>query len=60
MAEQRQRFVGNIERQLGLTRRAGLFLTLDTLYQQHDKADADAPESSEYRFSRQYPAPDPW
>lgn len=44
MAEERQRFVGDVERQLGLTCGAGLFLPFDALYQQHDKTDADAAE----------------
>ena len=44
MAEQRQRFVGNIECQLGLTRGAGLFFPFDTLHQQDNKADAHAAE----------------
>ena len=42
MTEQRQRFVGDIERQFGLPRGAGLFFSFDALHQQHDKADTDA------------------
>ena len=44
MAKQRQRFVGDIQRQLGLPRGAGLFFALNALHQQHNKADTDATE----------------
>ena len=44
MAKQRQRFVGDIQRQLGLPRGAGLFFALNALHQQHNKADTDAAE----------------
>ena len=44
MAEEWQRFVGDIQRQLRLTRGTGLFFSLNALYQQHDKTDADAAE----------------
>ena len=42
LTKQRQRFVGNIQRQLSLTRGAGLFLALYALHQQDNKADAHA------------------
>ena len=42
MAKQRQRFVGDIQRQLGLPRGAGLLFALNALHQQHNKADTDA------------------
>ena len=42
VAEKRQRFVGDIQRQLGLTGGTGLFFPFNALHQQHDKADAHA------------------
>ena len=42
LAEKRQRFVGNIQRQLGLASGAGLFFTFNALHKQYNKADTDA------------------
>ena len=44
VSKQRQGFVGDIERQFRLPRRAGLLFPFNALHQQHDKADADAAE----------------
>ncbi len=44
IAKQRQGFIGNIQRQLGLPGGAGLFFPFHALHQQHDKADADGAE----------------
>ncbi len=44
ITKQRQGFIGNIQRQLGLAGGAGLFFALHTLHQQHNKAHTDAAE----------------
>ena len=44
LTEQRQGFVGNVERQFRLPRGAGLLFPFHALHQQHDKTDADAAE----------------
>ena len=45
VAEKRQRFVGDIQRQLGLASGTGLFFPFHTLHQQHDKTDAHATQN---------------